>query len=159
MPDLNASSSDVYFEPDTANFATAAIPSHMVVAFANQSARQGIGGKFTVPLNYTTAPQIEVRAAATATGSIVVWDAEYRARGATEAMGSSVWDSTTPTINMSLVGTVARDLQTATMALTAADFVAGNQVQFRLLRDGANTSDTYAGTIWLFDAYFRYADT
>ena len=159
IPDADTSSTDVYFEPTRTAFATDAIPGYMVCAFANQAARQGLAGKFTVPMNYTTAPQIVVKAAATATGSTVVWDFEYRARGATEAMGSSAWDSTTPTVNMSLAGTAARDLQQATMAMTAGDLAADDEVEFRLLRDGANTSDTYAGTVWLFGLSFKYADS
>ncbi len=164
LPDQDTSSTDVYFEPTRTAFATAAIPGHMVIAFANSSARQGIGGCFEVPMNYTTAPQIETKSAvtgtATAGSSAYQWDFEYRARGATEAMGSSAWDSTTPTVTVPLAGTVARDLQTAAMALTAGDLAAGNLVQFRLLRDAANASDTYnVGPVWLFGARFKYADT
>src|SRR3990167_1426657 len=149
---------NTYFEPMSVGFATDALSDPMLVVFAGAASREGIAGMFTVPQNYTTAPSFKLKAATTATGNILVWDAEYKAVGATENFNTTAL-TTTPTVQMTLVGTVARDLLTASMSLTAGDFLAGDIVHYRLLRDGANTSDTYAGAAYLASLYFGYADS
>lgn len=150
---------NTYFEGLKTNFSTAGLLNHMVLAFAGQSSREGIDGKFRVPQNYISTPSLIVELAATATGNIVVIDFEYNAVGTTEPFSATAMQSTAGTLNVSLAGTVARDRLTGNTTLAAANFAAGDEVPFRLLRDGANTSDTYAGTVWCFNAVFRYADT
>ncbi len=163
MPIINSWTSpdtggNTYFEPMYANFATANQIPQMLIAFAGQSSREGIGGAFRVPLNYTTGAGIRFDLVTTATGNKLVFDFEFKAVGATEAVGTTAM-STAPTVDVSLAGVVARDRLQASMALSATDFLAGDLVQYRFLRDGANTSDTYAGTVWLAGLYFHYSDS
>lgn len=164
LPILNAWSNpdtnpNTYFEGLKANFATAAVVNPIVLAYAGQSSREGIEGRFRVPQNYVGTPSLVVELAATATGNKVVIDFEYNAVGTTETFNPGSMQSTADTIELSLAGTVARDRLTGNTTLAGANFAANDEVYFRLLRDGANTSDTYAGTVWCFNAIFRYQDT
>ena len=50
------------------------------------------------------------------------------------------------------------DRHEISIAVTDANFSAGDIVQFTLFRDGTDAGDTIAAAVVLFEIYFEYAD-
>jgi hypothetical protein len=153
LPD---SAGDVYFEPSNVNLNSNDRYSHAVVAFTSQSARRGFYGKFRVPQNYVGTPKVEIEWVTTATTGDVAWDIDYTAIADGESYDPSA-DQQSATVTDTAAGT-ARLLNRATITLTAANFAAGDEVQFYLVRDAADAADTLAATAWLVGLYYSYTD-
>lgn len=153
LPDTNG---DTYFEPSNVNLNSNDRYNHAVIAFASQSARRGIYGKFRVPDDYVGTAKIEIRWATTATSGDCVWDVDYTAIANSETYDPSA-DQETATVTDTADGT-ARDLNHAAITLTGSNFAAGDEVQFYFVRDAADAADTLAATAWLVGLYLSYAD-
>lgn len=155
LPDSNGST---YFEPASLNFGTNDLYPHMLIAFADQAAKEGLSGSFVVPQNYVGTANIVPVWSTTATSGDVVWDFEYT------AVGGDAAESLDPAANQEAVtgtdtaGGTARRRQELSIALTAGNLAAGDTVLFSFFRDGVNAADTLAATAYLFELFFEYAD-
>ena len=154
-PDNNG---DTYFEPSAINLNANDRYDHMVLAFTDQGAREGVAGKFVVPKNYVGTAKIIVVWRTTATTGDVVWDFDYRAVGgdSSESMDPTT-DQETLTVTDTASGT-ARQRQECSMTATAGNFAADDEVLFNFYRDGVNASDTLAASAWVDSLIFEYAD-
>ncbi len=152
IPDTNG---DTYFEPSNVAAGVDRY-NHIVLAFTSQSARRGVYGKFAVPQNYVGSADLIVRWFTTATSGDVVFDVDYTAITISETYDPA-GDQETATVTDTADAT-ARDLNTASIALTDGNFAAGDEVQFYLVRDAADAADTLAATAWVTGVYFQYAD-
>lgn len=153
LPDGNG---DTYYEPSSITLNSNDRYPHAVIAFASQSARRGVYGKFRVPKNYVGTASIVLEWATTATSGDAAWDIDYTAIAAGESMDPSA-DQETATVTDTAAGT-ARLRNTATIDITDANLVADDEVSFYLVRDAADAADTLAATAWLIGAYLVYAD-
>lgn len=144
-------------------YATNDVWKHNVLVFGGSNAAQptvrtGIFGLFRVPDNYVGTPLIVIDWSATLTSGDVVWDFEYRtvAGNDTDSYDQAGTEQSV-TVTDTAPGATNRRLE-VTIALTAANFAAGDDVEFALYRDGADAADTMAGSALLFNACFRYND-
>lgn len=154
-PDNNG---NTIFEPAAVNFGSNDRYSHMVLAFKSQSARQGIGGAFTVPKNYVGTPVIVVEWATPATSGDVVWDMDLSPIGGdgAESLDPSA-DTQSATVTDTAPGTARRRAETS-MSFTGSNFAADDKVLFNFYRDAADAADTLADTAYAFGVFFQYAD-
>jgi hypothetical protein len=153
---------DAYFEPYDV-LATNDVWDRLILRCgasnsAQPTVRAGVHGGFTVPKNYVGSAVIVVVWTATLTSGNVVWDFDYRTVGGNDT--TSLDQSGTEeavTVTDAAPGAAHRRLE-ATANLTSANFAADEEVTFFLARDGADGSDTMAGSALLFNALFQYAD-
>jgi hypothetical protein len=125
---------------------------------AQPTVRHGVHGGFTVPKNYVGSPALIVVWSSTLTSGNVVWDFEYRAVGGDDAESldqAGTQESVTVTDG---APSAAHERMEASLSLTAGNFAVDDMVQFYFARDGADGSDTLAGSALLFDLLFQYAD-
>ena len=152
------SDSDVFFEPVNTKLTTA-LWNGMVLVFNDTSTRIGCAGRFTVPKNYVGSPNIIVAWSTSATTGNVRWEFDYRAIG-----GNDV-ESYNQGTNQESVGvtdaapSAAWERMEASMALTAGNLAADDDVMFEIFRDGADTvNDTIAAATLIFQLLFEYTD-
>lgn len=133
---------------------------HLVFRFANPSSAQahGIYGLFAVPLNFVGTPLIIPVWSSTVTSGNVRFRFTYRAVGGDGAesfdqSGSQEAVSVTDAVS----GTTNRR-NAPSMSLTAANFAAGDTVEFLFERLDDSAADTLNGDIVLHDLLFQYAD-
>lgn len=154
-------------EPDTSgncypvSYATPAtndVWQAIVFVFKDTSTRIGLHGRFTVPQNYVGTPVFVVVWSTTATSGNVVWDLDYRTVGGDD---TTSFDQNTVeqalTVTDAAPGAAHRRL-TPSLSATAANFAAGETVEFIVFRDGADAADTMAADALLFEVQFQYAD-
>lgn len=150
------SSGNVYATPfDT--LATNDVWKHIVLAFKDTATRDLIYGLFTVPQNYVGSGVFKVIWTTTATSGNAIFDLDYRTVAGDDA--NSLDQSGTEealTVTDAAPGAALRRM-VASMTATAANFAAGETVEFLFGRDGAS-SDTIAATVIVFDLIFEYAD-
>jgi hypothetical protein len=152
LPDTSGS---VYFERSSQNFGTNDRYPHLVGVFTDTSTKIGLRGKFTVPKNYVGTPKIVVVWATTVNSGNAIWDFDYKAVADGESFDPSA-DDENLTVTTAAPGTAQRR-KDSEMSITAANLAADDEVLFTLSRDGAS-SDTIAASLYLFGAYFQYAD-
>lgn len=132
---------------------------YLPLVFADSATRDGAGGSFTVPNNYsaaTTDPKVVVRWTATVTTGDVAWDFDYRAGAVGETLDpSSVQESAN--VDDDAPGT-ARLMIEAEILLTRANIAAGDLLQFTLFRDGTDGDDDMAEDAHVHDVLFVYSD-
>lgn len=150
LPDT---SGDVFFQPyDVVD--TAAVISPSVLTFNDSGTKDGIRGVFRVPENYVGAAVLKIVWTANATAGTCVFDWSVLTRSGSEDMGAAA-TRTSETGSVTKSGTAfAREEHSIT--LTAADYVAGDEVLFELFRD--TVTDTMAAAALVFGAYFEYSD-
>lgn len=130
---------------------------------AAPTTRIGLYGSTPIPDNYTaasaTAPIITPVWTATLTSGDVVWDFDYRAVGGndTESLDQAGTQEAV-TLTDTAPGAANRRL-TPTVALTTANLLAGDTLEWGLFRDGADAADTMAGSAILVDLLLTYSDT
>lgn len=136
----------------------------LIVAFGSSNAaqptvRHGIYGGFTVPKDYVSAPKLVIVWTATLTSGNVVWDFDYRTVGGddTTSLDQSGTEESV-TVTDAAPSAANRRLEVS-VSLTAANFSPDEEVEFYLARDGADGSDTMAGSALMFSAHFEYSDT
>ena len=154
LPD---SSGNVYPQPYPV-LATNDLWKHGTFLFLDTATKDSLYGTFTAPRNYVATPQAILIWTSTAITGNVVWEFAYRGVGG---------DDTTSLDQATAVETVSatdaaptatdRRLRLA-ITLTAANFAAGDTVEFRLSRDGSSASDTMAATAQLHGLLFAYTD-
>lgn len=155
-------SGECFFEPYSI-VATNDVWDRMVCRFgasnaAQPTVRHGFHGGFIVPQNYVgTAAIIIVWTASIITGD-VVWDFDYRTVGGNDTTSlDQAGTEQALTVTDTAPGAANRRLE-ATISPTAANFSAGEEVEFFFARDGADAADTMAGAALLFSLSFQYAD-
>lgn len=151
------SSGDVFFEPYSVK-ATNDQWDPLVLVFNDTSNRDVIHGTFQVPQNYSSAANLIVVWTSTATSGDVEWDFDYRAVGGndTESLDQT---GTQESVNTNDTAPSATDERMEiSIALTDANFAAGDTVEFLLARDGADAGDTMSAAAIVFGAYFEYSD-
>lgn len=130
----------------------------LLFRFKDTSTKIGLHGRFTVPNNYVGSGAFVIHWSATATTGDVVWDVDYRTVGGDDT--TSLDQATAEealTVTDTAPGAVNRRL-TPSVNATAANFAAGETVEFIVSRDGAAGGDTMAADALLFDVLFQYAD-
>lgn len=125
---------------------------------AQPTVRAGIHGGFAVPKNYVNSAALIIVWTATLTSGNVVFDFEYRAVGGNDS--ESLDQSGTQeslTVTDAAPGAAWRRLE-ASIDLTDGNFATDDTVSYFFARDGADGSDTMAGSALLFELFFEYAD-
>jgi len=151
-PDANG---DTYWEPMGVTFGSNDRYNYLLLAFADQAAKEGVYVAFMVPLDYVGSPAIGGVWTTTATTGDVIWDMEYTAVDDAETLDPSS-DQGSGTVTETAKGT-ARQANDFSMSLPASDFAPGDVVIGFFSRDGVN--DTLAATAWIANLYFEYSDS
>ena len=125
---------------------------------AQPTVRHGIHGGFTVPKNYVASATLVIVWTATLTSGDVVWDFEYRAVGGNDAESLDQSGTQEATSVTDTAPSATHERMEATIDLTDDNFVADDEVEYFLARDGTDAADTMAGSALLFQALFEYAD-
>ena len=154
VPDTSGS---VFFEPYNVK-ATNKVWDRLVLVFNDTATRIGCAGGFTVPKSYVGTANIIVVWTSTAITGDVVWDFDYRAVGGndTESLDQTLTQEAV-TVTDTAPGAVNRRLE-ASMALTATNLAADDEVEFEVFRDGVAAGDTMAAAAMVFALLFEYAD-
>ncbi len=146
-------SGEVFFEPyDVADTGAVVIP--LILAFNNSGTKDGVRGSFQVPEFYVDTANLQIIWTANATSGTCAWDWSVLTRSGSEPMGAAATRTSETTVPMK--GGTAFTREEATITLTDADYVAGDEVLFELFRD--TITDTMAAKAVLFGAYFEYND-
>ena len=126
---------------------------------AEPSVKHGVYGSIRVPNNYVGTAVLVVEWSATLTSNNVVFDFDYRAIGGNDAesLDQATWQESVTVTDAA--PTTARFKLTPTVALTSANLTALDIVEFFFGRDGADGSDTMAGSAWVFELSLQYSDT
>lgn len=133
---------------------------HLVFVFNDPASSQAHGfyGTFTVPQNYVGTPKIKVIWNSSAISGNVKWDFDYRAVADNEDLDQP----TTFQENLSVtsaVATTSGEQRRVTSSMTAAaNFAAGDLVEYYLTREDGTGTDTMAAAATLHDLIFEYAD-
>jgi putative transposon-encoded protein len=130
----------------------------LVVVFDDTATKIGLHGSFSVPQNYVGTANLVIVWTSTATSGDVEWDFDYRAVGGND---SESLDQATAqeSVNANDTAPSATDERMEiSIALTDANFLAGDTVSFVLYRDGTDGGDTIAASVTLHDLFFEYAD-
>jgi hypothetical protein len=157
-PTLPDASGSIYPEPAATNLQANDRYPGLVWVFADTSTRLVLGVAFRVPDNYVGTAKIVLIWGCVPTSGKVVWEVAYTAIADAESLDPSADQEATSSTGTTVPGT-ARLRATETINLTSANFAPGDLVQMGIARDGADTTnDTLAGSAYLYDAYFQYAD-
>lgn len=159
MPD---NSGNCWFEPYSI-LATNDVWQFLIVRFGLSNAAQpttriGLHGQFTVPQNYVGNAAFRPIWTSTITSGNVVWDLDYRTVNGDDAESFDQASNEQSITVTDVAPTAAHRRLTPTLTPTAANFSAGETVEFTLFRDGADGSDTMAGSSILIDLLFQYTD-
>lgn len=152
---------EAFFEPADLNFGANDLARQFVLALgsglaAAPTVKHGVYGSFEVPKNYVSSPVVGIIWAATLVTGDVVFDFDYRAIADDETLDPATWqESVTAT---KTADPTARERDTVTANLTAANFAVDDTVEFFLGRDGVDAADTMAGRAYVFGAFFQYND-
>jgi hypothetical protein len=150
-------SGNVFFESYTVK-ATNDVWERLVVVFNDTANRMGLNGGFTVPKNYVGGAKFIVVWTSTATSGDVEWDVDYRAVGGddTESLDQT---SNQESLNQNdTAPTAAHRRLECSLTATAANFVADDEVEFELFRDGTDGGDTMAAAAMVFAVLFEYTN-
>lgn len=157
-PNTNPDTSgNVFFEPYPLK-ATNDIWKMLVAIFNDTATKLSLYGQFTVPQNYVGGGTFVFIWTAQLTTGNVVWTVDYRTVGGDDT--TSLDQATAEeTLSVTDAAPTATDRRlTPSVAATAANFAAGETVEFFVSRDGASGSDTMAGAATLVDVLFQYTD-
>jgi hypothetical protein len=122
--------------------------------------RTGIYGCFLVPQNYVGSAVIEINWTATATDAEnVVFDFDYRAitGNDTESMDQA-GTVESDTVTDAYPSAPHERLTARITGITSGNIAAGDLVEFLLVQDGTDGSDTSTNAVIIFDVIFEYAD-
>lgn len=154
---MNAGESEAYLLPLPV-LATNDYWGQYVYAFDDTGSNVNLYGTFTVPQNYAGTPAIVlVWSAATTTGQHITFF-NYRAIGGDDTESLDQVNSQQGVVLTDTAPSAAWERMVRTTSLTAANFAAGDTVQWWLSRIGSNGSDTLAATMAVFGLLFQYAD-
>lgn len=126
------------------------------LVFADTATKLWASGSFRVPDNYVGSPNFVVRWATAATSGNLIVDGEYRAIADGESADPTTNQEAVTSGAVAAPGTTWLEKETV-IALTGANFAAGDLVEYDVGRDGSD-SDTIAASVVFCDVLFRYAD-
>ncbi len=152
-------SGDVFFEPASVK-GTNDFFDGLVTVFNDSGADDELFGRFQVPQNYVGTAKLVIVWSTTAIVGDVEWGIAYRAVGGndTESLDqATAQESLLSGNNDTAPGATDRRMEYA-ITLTAANFAAGDTVQFILSREGLDAGDTLAAAVRVFELFFEYAD-
>lgn len=130
---------------------------NLVYIFLDTATRDLLYGTFIVPQNYVSNAKIYPHWTSTATTGNAIWDFDYRTVGGDDTTSlDQAGTEEALTVTDAAPGAALRRM-TPVMTATAANFAAGETVEFLLARDGVS-ADTIAAALILFDLIFEYTD-
>jgi hypothetical protein len=151
------SSGDVFIEPYTVK-ATNDNWAYPVIVFNDTADKIGLDGVFHVPQNYVGSANLVIVWTSTATSGDVEFDFDYRAVGGndTESLDQATAQES---VNSNDTAPSATDERMEiSISLTDGNFAAGDTVQYKLYRDGADAGDTLAAAVTVHEVFFEYTD-
>lgn len=147
-------SGNCYQEPAALNFQSNDRYPQMVWVFKNSgAARIALGGRFMVPLNYSSTPVMRLHWGTTATTGDVRLEGDLKAIADGESADPSSDDDAVGS-TVTAPGT-ARLVKVTSISLSGT-YVAGDHVQFQVVRDKSDAADTLAADMYLLEAEFVY---
>lgn len=152
-------SGDVFFEPATVKGTNDFFQAHVLV-FNDSGADDEIFGRFTVPQNYSSAANLVVVWTTTATSGDWEIGIAYRAVGGNDAesLDQATAQEALLSGNNDTAPSATDERMTFTIALTDANFAAGDTVQFIFSREGADGGDGISAAIRVFHLLFEFSD-
>jgi hypothetical protein len=133
---------------------------HLIGVLADPASSQehGFFGAFSVPVNYNSAPEINVVWSTTATSGNARMRTRYRAVGGddTESLDQGSYQETVAVTDAA--PSAAHERMEATMALTAGNIAAEDLFEFYLTRLDDSGTDTLAAAVQIHDVLFEYLD-
>lgn len=150
-------SGNVFFEPYSIK-ATNDVWQRGVFIFNDTATRIGLHGGFNVPKNYVGGAVFVPVWTSTAIAGDVEWDVDYRAVSGDDTESLDQAGSQESLNQNDTAPSAAHERMEISIAATAANFVADDEVEFTLFRDGTDAGDTIAATVILFGFLFEYTD-
>lgn len=132
---------------------------HLVFTFNDSGSKIGFFGAFRVPNTFAASPTIVPIWTSTATSGSVVWQLDYRTVGGDDTTSLDQTGTEETASALDAAPTAANRRLTASIAPTAANFAAGETVEFFFNRRCDHASDTMAAAATLHGLYFNYSDT
>lgn len=154
MPD---GSGGCWFEPASVRGTNDPFP-YLVAIYSDTATRDGIYGRFNVPIAYVGSSKIIVVWTSEAITGNVDFDFDYRAVGGndTESLDQTgTQESLTVT---DVAPSAAHERMEAELTFTASNLAASDTVQFGLFRDGTSESSGIADEVIVHDVLFEWAD-
>lgn len=131
---------------------------HQIVIFNDSGTKIGFYDTFEVPQNYVGAAKFIAVWTSTATSGNVVWQCDYRTVAGDDANSlDQAGTEETPNVTDAAPTAANRRLE-AQISPTAANFAAGETVEFFFNRLGTSGSDTMAAAAQLHDLLFEWSD-
>ena len=156
LPDT---SGDVFFEPYPTK-ATNDFFKQLVLIFNDSGVDDEFFGSFDVPQNYSSAANLVV--VWTTTATISDWEIgfAYRAVGGNdvESLDQATAQESLLSGNNDTAPSAANERMEFTIALTDANFAAGDTVEYIFSREGADGGDGISAAIIVLGLYIEYSD-
>ena len=154
-------SGDVFFEPASIK-GTNDFFQGMVLVFNDSGNDDELFGRFEVPPNYVGTANLVIKWTSTQANGTpalsVEWGFAYRAVNAGESLDQATAQESLLSGNDDLEPTATDEMQEYTIALTNANFAAGDTVQFIFSREGADAGDDIAAAVRVYGLFFEYND-
>jgi len=148
-------SGDVFLEGyDTK--ATNDVWDRLVLVFNDTSTRIGCHGGFVVPKDYAGGAKFIVVWTSTATSGDVEYDVDYRSVGGDDAESLDQTSNQESLNQNDTAPSAAHERMECSLTATAGNFVADDEVEFTLFRDGTDGGDTIAAAVIVFSVLFEY---
>lgn len=155
---LHSIISEVYPQPSGNVFTNDIHAAARVLTFTDTATKIGMSGSITVPKNYVGTLKFYVIWTSTVTSGNVVWDVDYSSTGGDNTTSLDVAAvEEALTVTDAAPGASLRRLNVEVSA-TSANVSADDTLQVTLSRDGADGSDTLAGSAHVVDFGILYAD-
>ncbi len=128
----------------------------MILTYNDSATKDALHGNFRVPENYQDNAIAQVVWTSSGTTGEVRWEMDYLARSGNEDMGAAPGSGF---VVISTKGGTPYEREESQMTLTAGDFIAGDEVLYRMHRDGTLEGGTGMATAAaVFGIYFEYTD-
>lgn len=152
-------SGDVFFEPASVK-GTNDFFREIVLVFNDSGADDELYGSFQVPQNYSGTAKITIIWTTTATSGDVEWGFAYRAVGGndTESLDQTTAQESLLSGNNDTAPSATDERMEYSISLTSGNLAAGDLVQYKFSREGADAGDTLAAAVRVYGLYFEYSD-
>ena len=152
-------SGDVFSEPYTVK-ATNDFWKHLVLVFNDSGNDDEFFGSFDVPQNYSSAANLVVVWTTVATTGDWEIGFAYRAVGGNDAesLDQATAQESLLSGNNDTAPSATDERMEFTIALTDANFAAGDTVEYIFSREGADAGDGISAAIQVHGLYFEYSD-
>jgi len=150
-------SSSVYFA-SYANYATNDHWKGDVLVFEDTSSKEELHGRTSIPEDFVGTPKLRIEWTTTATTGDWEIDFEYRCVGGDDQESLDQSTAQESVNQADTAPSAAHERQVVEIALTGTNFAAGDEMEWRLGRDGADAGDTLAADVLVFEVEFVYSD-